>query len=144
MKTTDSKQNLMEFAQRLDSIDFGPIAYKLIHTEEAQAWSYEKAKGAIAQYRQFLCLVYLYPNKQIIPSREVDDVWHTHILDTAKYREDCDLLFGDYLDHWPYLDRSNPEEQLALEDAFAETQRLWAQHFNVYQYGTPEKNEGKS
>ena len=39
---------------------------------------------------------------------DVDEFWHQHILDTRKYRDDCENIFGHYMDHTPGLD---PEAQ---------------------------------
>jgi hypothetical protein len=49
----------------------------------------------------FLYLMYLYPEQPIIPTREIDIVWHFHILDTRKYAFDCKILFGYFLHHRP-------------------------------------------
>ena len=118
-----------DFLTRLSAIDFGPIAFKLIHAEDQEPWSLEQATQAIELYRRFLFLNYLYPDRAIVPSREIDQVWHTHILDTAKYREDCDTLFGQFMDHWPYFGVRDEADRQALNSAFEETQGLFEKHF---------------
>jgi hypothetical protein len=120
-----------EFLEKLNQIDFGCIAYKLLHSEDGQPWSIEQARQAIEKYRRFLILNYLYPDKIIVPSRTIDRVWHTHILDTAKYREDCRILFGQFMDHFPYFGMKDESDRQNLEDAFAQTQKLWVKHFGV-------------
>ena len=117
------------FLKTLETIDFGPIAFKMIHPDEGQGWTLDQATQAIEQYRRFLFLTYRYPQQTIVPSREVDQVWHTHILDTEKYRDDCDQLFGRFIDHWPYFGLKDEDERQQLETAFAETQRLLEHHF---------------
>ena len=117
------------FLQQLALIDFGPIAFKLMNPEEGQGWTLEQATCGIEQYRRFLFLSHLYPDRQIVPSREIDQVWHTHILDTEKYREDCESLFGQFIDHWPYFGMKDEAERQSLEQAFAQTQVLLDQHF---------------
>jgi hypothetical protein len=119
------------FLQRLTAVDFGPIAFKLMNPEEGKGWTLEQATRAIEQYRRFLFLNHLYPNHQIVPSREIDRVWHTHILDTAKYREDCEHLFGQFVDHWPYFGMQDEADRQALDQAFAQTQALFEQHFGI-------------
>ncbi|MEN8445108.1 MAG: glycine-rich domain-containing protein-like, partial [Cyanobacteria bacterium J06555_13] len=120
-----------DFLARLSAIDFGPIAYKLMNPEEGEGWTIERATQAIEQYRKFLFLVKHYPDRKIVPSREVDQVWHTHILDTAKYREDCDIVFGKFMDHWPYFGMKDAAEKQDLDDAFAETRMLLNNHFTA-------------
>jgi hypothetical protein len=119
------------FLERLSAIDFGPIAFKLMHPEDVEGWSLERVTRAVELYRRFLFLNYLYPDRPIVPSREIDQVWHTHILDTAKYREDCDILFGHFMDHWPYFGLRDADERQQLNDAFRETQALFELHFGM-------------
>ncbi|MGD1900019.1 MAG: glycine-rich domain-containing protein [Phormidesmis sp.] len=119
------------FLVKLSAIDFGPIAFKLMNPEVGEPWSLERATQAIEQYRRFLILTQHYPDNRIVPSREVDEVWHVHILDTAKYREDCDVLFGKFIDHWPYFGLKDKAERKELNDAFSETQALFRLHFGT-------------
>jgi hypothetical protein len=134
MKQQDLTEASQAFLERLTAIDFGPIAFKLMNPEEGQGWALEQATSAIEQYRRFLFLWHLYPDEQIVPSREIDRVWHTHILDTAKYREDCEVLFGQFIDHWPYFGMRDEAEREMLDQAFVHTQALLQRHF-----GTPEQ-----
>jgi hypothetical protein len=116
-------------------IDFGPIAFKLMHPDEGMGFTLCEVTESIEQYRRFLYLYHLYPDRIIVPSREIDRVWHTHILDTAKYREDCELLFGQFIDHWPYFGMTDAADRAALATAFAETQALYAQHYQPFSLG---------
>lgn len=112
------------FLQQLTAIDFGPIGFKLMHPDEGQGWTLEQTIHAIEQYRRFLFLHHRYPTIQLVPSQEIDRVWHTHILDTAKYREDCHLLFGRFIDHYPYFGLQGDADRQKMERAFAHTQAL--------------------
>lgn len=117
------------FLQTLNDIDFGSIAFKLLNPEEGEGWSIEEATEAIEQYRFFLILNFLYPENSIVPSRRIDKVWHCHILDTSAYRRDCDLLFGYFLEHFPYFGMNDAADRDALEKAFDRTKQLWTHHF---------------
>ena len=117
------------FLDRLTTIDFGPLAFKLIHPEEGPGWTLQQVTHAIEQYRRFLFLNHLYPNHEIVPTREIDQVWHAHILDTVKYREDCQTLFGYPLEHWPYFGIRDERDRQNLNHAFSETQSLFEKHF---------------
>ncbi|MGD1865537.1 MAG: glycine-rich domain-containing protein [Phormidesmis sp.] len=129
-----------DFVAKLSSVDFGPIAYKLMHPDEGEPWDLARVTQAVEQYRRFLFLSKHYPGHRVVPSREVDEVWHTHILDTAKYREDCDILFGKFMDHWPYFGLKDEAERAELNDAFSETQQLMEEHFGK----SPTNAKGKS
>lgn len=132
MKSSLTTQSThQEFLDRLNQIDFGCIAFKLLHPEDGVIWSIEQVTQAIEQYRLFLILNYLYPEKIIVPSQIIDRVWHFHILDTAKYREDCQIIFGQFIDHYPYFGMKDESDRQALEGSFVETQNLWLKHFGV-------------
>ena len=42
-------------------------------------------------------------NSLLQPEPIADIVWHTHILFTEKYHEDCLEIFGDYIHHRPKI-----------------------------------------
>ncbi|WNZ27473.1 glycine-rich domain-containing protein-like [Leptolyngbya sp. NK1-12] len=117
------------FLQRLARIDFGPIAFKLMHPDKGPGWPLAQTTHAIEQYRRFLFLHHRYPTAQLVPSQEIDQVWHIHILDTAKYRQDCQFLFGRFIDHYPYFGLRGEADRQAMEHAFAHTQALFEQCF---------------
>jgi hypothetical protein len=117
------------FLEKLAAIDFEPIAFKLMYPDEGEGLTLEQATHAIEQYRRFLFLHYRYPDFPLVPSSEIDQVWHTHILDTAKYREDCESLFGRFVDHYPYFGLKDAADQQKLEMAYSQTQALFSQCF---------------
>lgn len=43
-----------------------------------------------------------------VPSRIVDDAWHTFILDTLKYRDFCEGVFGRFVHHCPGVPGEDP------------------------------------
>ena len=121
-----------ERLRRIDALDLEPIAYKLIHPEPGEmALSLAQADQAIALYRCFLKLCVLHPDTTIVPTRQLDRVWHAHMLDTAKYRADCDHLFGRFMDHFPYAGLRGEGDRLTWLADFAQTRCLFADHFGV-------------
>jgi hypothetical protein len=56
-----------------------------------------------AQYRNFLILCLKHPNAGLTPSKFIDAFWHAHAEDHRKYRNDCFMLAGDFLDHDPNI-----------------------------------------
>jgi len=114
-------ETLRPFLSKLAKIDLGAISHVLEHKK---GWSYQKTVRAILGYLAFLLLVYLYPDQKLVPSVEVDTVWHHHILDTLKYTEDCETLFGYYVHHFPYLGERGEADQQELQQSFADTKQL--------------------
>jgi len=119
-----------ERLRRIDVLDLEPITYKLIHPEPGEmAVGLAEADQAVALYRCFLKLCLLHPGARIVPTRQLDRVWHAHVLDTAKYRADCDHLFGHFIDHFPYAGLRGEDDRRAWRADFARTRRLFAEHF---------------
>jgi uncharacterized membrane protein YgcG len=106
---------------------------------EKQGWSLERAEAARAEYVRFLTLLQRRPGFMVIPwpneqgQDDLDQFWHQHILDTAKYAADCNALFGRMIHHNPHVVRGSGDER----DAIEKTQRLYARTFSTGSYGRP-------
>ena len=88
------------------------------------------------EYRRFLALHLAFPESDIVPCKLVDEFWHRHILDTAAYREDCDRIFGRFLDHFPYFGMRGDKDAEALHSAYADTLERYRQAFGEPPEGT--------
>lgn len=64
-------------------------------------WSKRRTQKAISDYRQFLYLTQVF-EMPLSPTKDVDMLWHDHILHTEKYAIDCKELFGAFLHHFPF------------------------------------------
>jgi hypothetical protein len=96
------------FAKRhIQNLDLASVRAKL---QEKLGWSADQAQRVEGDYKRFLyALAHNRPEVIISPpSQEVDEFWHQHILDTRKYRNDCQTIFGHYVDHTPGLE---PDKQ---------------------------------
>jgi len=118
----------------IQALDLGPIKFKLMDPEEGQGWSREYVERMELAYRRFLTLLATHPGETLAPSKDVDKFWHGHILDTLKYAEDCDKVFGCFLHHFPYFGMRGAEDAANLARAAEMTQRLYRQEFG----GKPE------
>jgi len=119
------------FISKLKQLDLRSIAYELMYSHEGERWTCEQTKQAIYHYSMFLCLINLYPKRKLVPTQEIDRVWHHHILDTMKYAEDCEMLFGRFIHHFPYFGKRGEVDKNNLYIAFSETQKLFQQHFGI-------------
>jgi hypothetical protein len=78
------------------------------------------------EYRQFLYLISTNPGQTVVPwSQELDDFWHEHILDTAKYARDCEAIWGRFIQHNPQA----PKGTARHGKAYIATQRLYRAAF---------------
>lgn len=101
------------FQNRLQKLDLEPIKIKLTMDYEHGGfkWPADAADEAIDGYLDFLKTIYAHfatddtNAEKPSPDPVVDIVWHTHILFTMKYHDDCDYLFGHYLHHQPNIEQ---------------------------------------
>ncbi len=113
----------------IQALDLEPIKFKLMDTEEGQGWPREYVEQMAIAYKRFLTLSVKYPEETIAPSKDVDKFWHGHILDTMKYAEDCQNVFGYFLHHFPYFGMRGEEDAANLAEAGRTTNRLYEQEF---------------
>lgn len=66
-------------------------------------WTPERFDATEAEYRRFLQLCKIFPDRKISAPPDVDKVWHSHMLDSVSYTRDCDAYFGNYLHHDPCI-----------------------------------------
>ncbi len=108
-------------------------------SEDGKGWSRERAEATVGEYRKFLVLVgealLQQDNEPVVPWGGVDDVWHAHILDTEKYQQDCNDLFGRFLHHFPYYGMRGDADRKNLIDSARRTLRLVISRFGEFRDG---------
>lgn len=124
-------QKLPVFLHKVRLLDLGPLAYQLMESRSGPRWTNAQTIRAIARYLAFLYLVHAYPHLPLIPTWEIDQVWHQHILDTHKYAEDCHVLFGQFIHHFPYVGTRGEVDRANWSRTFALTLVLFYQHFGI-------------
>lgn len=112
------------FLAKARALDWSPIVYQLMQSRRGPQWTQAKTFDVLSQYITFLYLTDAYSQYALVPSADVDQVWHCHILDTQKYAEDCDLLFGRMVHHSPYLGRWGEQDRRYQYNAYGVTQTL--------------------
>jgi len=133
-------QEAAPFMDDINAIDFTMVKLKLQEPPyEGHGWSASQTDMAEIEYKRFLALKRKYPEKDIVPHREVDLFWHQHILDTEKYAKDCEAIFGFFLHHFPYFGMNGPQDEQNLMDAFDETKQLYVENFGVEYLAKPTK-----
>lgn len=92
-------------------------------------WDENVAQNAIVRYKKFLLLIADNPQRPFAPTRDIDEIWHLHMLSPRAYYEDCQRLFGEVLDHDGGFGKGDGEMH-ALLKVFDSTSALWK---NKYQ-----------
>jgi hypothetical protein len=62
-------------------------------------WIPTKIARAADDYARFLALARKHPRMALAPTRDIDLMWHLHMLHPVAYSADCKRLIGYVLDH---------------------------------------------
>src|ERR1700730_9913009 len=114
--------------EKVFSYDFSTVRAKLL---KEQAVPEDRVDSAIDEYRKFLALMLLGFRGLAMTSRDVDEVWHTHILFTRDYMAFTKEVFGRYLHHQPGTDEApipvdaGPHFRNAYGEVFGELHPIW-------------------
>jgi len=113
----------------MNELDLEPIMVKAMDKEEGFGWSLELTQRVTCEYKKFLILCLENPDFPVVPSSQVDDFWHLHILDTQKYQEDCKKYLGYFLHHFPYFGMRGKQDEANLKTAWEESCSLYKKRF---------------
>src|SRR6267142_1532205 len=129
MKTKLTNRPVERVIAAIEVLDLDPIKLKLMDPEEGQGWSRAYADRMELAYKRFLTLLVTHPEETLAPGKDVDKFWHGHILDTLKYAEDCQKVFGYFLHHFPYFGMRGEEDAANLAEAGRTANRLYEKEF---------------
>ena len=111
------------------TIDLNMVKKKLMDVKTGNGWTQAYCDDIESLYREFLLMVYLFPKKAIVPTREIDIFWHNHILDTKAYAKDCKKVFSKFIHHYPYSGMLDEDDANRQNDFFEETKKIY---FNLF------------
>jgi hypothetical protein len=114
--TTKPEQNVIA---AIRALDLESVKVRVMDPETGEGWTREYADSIESAYKNYLTMLVKYQDEAdgIVLSRDVDEFWHTHILQTMKYADDCQRVFGNFLHHNPHIGERSPayvENQAAL------------------------------
>ena len=93
----------MRLSPAIVALDLSNVKMKLMEpVPEGQGWTLAQADEAEKWYKRFLQLCLIHHDLPVVPNHQIDTIWHQHILDTRGYGEDCRVIFGHFLHHYPY------------------------------------------
>ncbi|KAJ2912590.1 hypothetical protein MD484_g7831, partial [Candolleomyces efflorescens] len=109
----------------------GSFVQKMAHLEWTKPGFFDHPddeivlQHAIARYHAFLDLMSSSPASFFVPTLDIDLVWHTHQLMSAKYEADC----KQYI--WRFIDHDDKVDGIKLSSAFDLTCRAWKDRFST-------------
>jgi hypothetical protein len=83
------------------------------------------------RYKQFLTLAHQHPQQTLVPTGDIDEMWHLHMLHPRAYFNDCMALFGGIVDHHPDFANADGAMRTQLADCFSVTAALWEQLYGA-------------
>src|SRR5713101_2171247 len=131
MKTKLTNRPVEQVMAAIRALDLEPIKLRVMDPELGEGWTREYAESIEGAYRNYLTMLVKHPEdvENIVVSKDVDEFWHTHILHTMKYTEDCERVFGTYLHHNPDIGGHAPAEIDRKATLVEKTRRLYQQEF---------------
>ena len=122
--------------EKISNLNLERFYYKLKKEQTHKNWSPELFDIALTEYKRYLMLKVLHPEKSFAPTSLMDEIWHLHILDTKAYMRDCKSIFGKYLHHAPSFGQYNSEEQNSRQiNSRRNLEELYPEHFSQAPYG---------
>ena len=119
--------NNWEIWAEIEKLDFTDIKARYKSKKNFFWKLFYNADKIEIEYRQFLYLICTNPVKMIIPwSKNLDEFWHEHILDTKNYEACCYLIFGKYIHHVPGI----PKDLQQHTKAYDKTKNLYKKVFS--------------
>jgi hypothetical protein len=124
-----------EVVAAIQALDLESVKIRAMDPELGEGWTREYADSIEVAYKNYLTMLTKYPEdaEDILLSEDVDEFWHTHILQTTKYAADCQKVFGNFLHHEPHVGEVTSED-IERRDAQAEkTRRLYELEYGAGQ-----------
>src|SRR5712691_1512693 len=131
MKTNLTNRPVEQLITAINALDLESVKLRVMDPKLGEGWSREYAESIEQAYKNYLTMLVKYQDdaEDILLSKDVDEFWHTHILQTIKYTEDCEAVFGKYLHHAPHIGEvtsADKEKRVALAE---KTRRLYQREF---------------
>lgn len=122
-----NQPSLQEAKDYLQALDLSHIiAAMCAESYSLPRWLQADAERCCQLYKNFLYLQKKHESSTLVPTRQIDEFWHNHILYTKQYMYDCERIFGYYLHHEP---ASPFDETTSLVNDFLRTKEYYLAEF---------------
>ena len=118
-----------EIDSRVNDLNLDRLVWKIMKDPFKPEMTEDDVLLAVKKYKRFLNLKIKYPELNLVPTDDIDMIWHAHILDTENYAKDCENLFGYFLHHLPFFGEFGNETQEEMGVMFKETSDMWLQEY---------------
>src|SRR5262245_6859555 len=124
-----------EVVAAIQALDLESIKLRAMDPELGEGWTREHADSVEIGYKNYLTMLAKYQEdaEDILLSKDGDEFWHTHILQTMKYAADCEKVFGNFLHHDPHVGERTAAVHQRREVCAEKTRRLYEREFGKAQ-----------
>jgi hypothetical protein len=124
-----------EVLAAIQALDLESVKTRLMDPDLGEGWTREYADSVEAAYKTFLSMVVKNQEhaEDIMLSKDVDEFWHTHILQTMKYADDCEAVFGQFLHHSPHIGEVTQADHEKRATLAEKTRALYEREFGTIQ-----------
>lgn len=112
----------------IQNISIDLIAAAKQSADTPREYTHDRLESAVERYKKFLSLAYKYGEEPLVPTKEIDMIWHLHMLHPQAYFNDCMAFFGYILDH-KATSGAAEDEQAAQFASLKATSVLWKQEY---------------
>jgi hypothetical protein len=132
MQTSKLTQKpVAEVLAAIQALDLTSVKTRLMDPKLGEGWTREYADSIEIAFKHYLSIAVKYQEhaEDILLSEDVDEFWHTYILQTMKYADDCQAVFGTFLHHSPHIGEvtgADHEKRAALAET---TRALYEREF---------------
>lgn len=109
-------------------LDLEIIKNHILH-RTSLGWSKEKVEQIEVWYRRFLYIRLHEKEAVLVPTNDIDEFWHIHMLYTKQYYNDCKKIFSCIVQHNPTVEPSKEENDLFLKN-FKNSLELFQKYYN--------------
>ncbi|MBI4203488.1 MAG: hypothetical protein HY527_00555 [Betaproteobacteria bacterium] len=115
----------------IQALDLESVKVRVMDAEVGEGWTREYADSIEAAYKNYLTMAVKYQDaaEDILLNKDVDEFWHTHILQTMKYAQDCENVFGTFLHHSPHIGERTPAVVEKRAELAEKTRHLYEREF---------------
>src|SRR5690349_23513025 len=115
----------------IQALDLESVKLRVMDPKLGEGWTRAYADSIEVAYKNYLTMLVKYQDdaEDILLSEDVDEFWHTHILQTIKYTDDCEAVFGKYLHHTPHVGEVTEADLQKRATLADKTRRLYEKEF---------------
>jgi hypothetical protein len=122
-----------EVVNAIRALDLDSVKARLMDPDLGEGWTQEYADSIEEAYKTYLTMLVKYQEhaEDIMLAKDVDEFWHTHILQTMKYADDCQAVFGTFLHHNPHVGKLSQADLDKRVEHAEKTRQFYEREFGT-------------